>query len=119
MQTKPLEDKVNRLIAGDLAAMGYELVRAQLMPGGSYMTLQVMAERADGKSMTVNDCTQISHAIAAKLDADEKLKDRYTLEVSSPGIDRPLVKLKDFRALHRLHGAGRAFRSARRRAKAV
>jgi ribosome maturation factor RimP len=96
MPYKDLEAKVNRLIAADLAAMGYELVRVQMTPGGRYLTLQVMAERADAKPMTVNDCTRISHEVSAKLEADDTLADRYTLEISSPGIDRPLIKLKDF-----------------------
>jgi ribosome maturation factor RimP len=60
------------------------------------LTLQVMAERADGQPMTVNDCSKISHAISDRLDTFGDLADRYTLEVSSPGIDRPLVRLKDF-----------------------
>jgi ribosome maturation factor RimP len=55
-----------------------------------------MAERADAKPMTVEDCVQISRTASDKLDADDTMADRYTLEVSSPGIDRPLVRLKDF-----------------------
>jgi len=94
--TKALETKVSNLIADDLSSMGYELVRVKLMSGGTYLTLQVMAERADGKAMTVDDCVKISHAASAKLDTDDAMIDRYTLEVSSPGIDRPLVRLKDF-----------------------
>jgi ribosome maturation factor RimP len=96
MMTKALETKVSDLIAGDLAAMGYELVRVQATSGGRYTTLQVMAERTDGQGMTVNDCVKISHAASDKLDTDDKMVDRYTLEVSSPGVDRPLVRLKDF-----------------------
>jgi ribosome maturation factor RimP len=55
-----------------------------------------MAERLDEMPMTVDDCVKISHAVSEKLDTDDALADRYTLEVSSPGIDRPLVRLKDF-----------------------
>jgi ribosome maturation factor RimP len=95
-RNKELETKVSNLIAGDLAAIGYELVRVELLGGGRYVTLQVMAEREDGKPMTVNDCTQISHAVSDRLDTMADLADRYTLEVSSPGIDRPLVRLKDY-----------------------
>jgi len=91
-----LETRITDLIAPDLTAMGYELVRVQITGGGRYSTLQVMAERADQHAMTVDDCVKISHAASEKLDADDSLADRYTLEVSSPGIDRPLVKLKDF-----------------------
>jgi ribosome maturation factor RimP len=95
-KVKDIEAKVSELVAGDLAAMGYELVRIESLGGGRYMTLQVMAERADGKPMTVSDCTQISHAMSDRLDGVSELADRYTLEVSSPGIDRPLVRMKDY-----------------------
>jgi len=93
---KAVETKITDLIAPDLLAMGYELVRIQLTGGGRYATLQVMAERSDQHPMTVDDCVKISHAASAKLDADDTIADRYTLEVSSPGIDRPLVQLKDY-----------------------
>ena len=96
MDIKAIESRVTALAADDLAAQGYELVRIQLTPGGRYMTLQVMAERTDNKPMTVDDCARISHMISAKLDAADPLAGHYTLEVSSPGIDRPLVRLKDF-----------------------
>jgi ribosome maturation factor RimP len=96
MQTKLLESKITDLITHDLTVMGYEIVRVHLMSGGLYLTLQVMAERIDSKPMTVDDCIKISHAASAKLDSDETIVNRYTLEVSSPGIDRPLVRLKDF-----------------------
>ena len=95
-EVKELEAKVSSLVVGDLATLGYDLVRIEPLGGGRYLTLQVMAERTDGKPMTVSDCTKISHAITDRLDAVEELADRYTLEVSSPGIDRPLVRLKDF-----------------------
>src|SRR5262249_20639734 len=100
--SKEIEAKVSNLIAEELAAAGYELVRVQLTSGGRVVTLQVMAERLEARPMTVDDCAKVSHAVSAKLDAEEH-KDggrdalpSYTLEVSSPGIDRPLVRLKDF-----------------------
>lgn len=93
---KELETTITNLVAEDMAAMGYELVRVEPLGGGRFLTLQVMAERTDGKPMTVNDCAQISHAISDRLDSQSDLADRYTLEVSSPGIDRPLVRIKDF-----------------------
>lgn len=55
-----------------------------------------MAERADGAPMTVDDCADISHAVSALLDVEDPIAGAYTLEVSSPGIDRPLTRLKDF-----------------------
>jgi ribosome maturation factor RimP len=94
--TKALETKVTELIADELTAIGYELVRVKLTSGGRYLTAQVMADRIDQKPMTVDDCAKISNAISPKLDAAPELADKYTLEVSSPGIDRPLVRLKDF-----------------------
>jgi ribosome maturation factor RimP len=94
--TKAIDSKVEEMIAETLAAMQYELVRVQLSPGGRYLTLQVMAERADRKPMTVEDCVKISHAVSPKLDEADPLAAQYTLEVSSPGLERPLVRLKDF-----------------------
>ncbi len=76
--------------------MGFELVRVQLY-GGGRPRLQVMAEPADpNRPMTVEDCAEISHAISAVLDVADPIAGSYVLEVSSPGIDRPLVKLADF-----------------------
>jgi ribosome maturation factor RimP len=94
--TREIEGTVTDLVAKDIAAMGYELVRVQLTPGGRYLTLQVMAERGDRKPMTVEDCAKISRALSPKLDKAEQLEGRYTLEISSPGIERPLVKVQDF-----------------------
>lgn len=95
-KAKTLEAQIHQLVGGDLAAMGYDLVRVEPLGGGRYLTLQVMAERIDGQPMTVSDCSKISHAISDRLDSFAELADRYTLEVSSPGIDRPLVRLKDY-----------------------
>lgn len=74
--------------------MGYELVRVRLMSGKS-TTLQVMADKPGG-GIEVDDCAEISTAISAVLDVEDPILDAYTLEVSSPGIDRPLTRLKDF-----------------------
>ncbi len=59
-------------------------------------TLQVLADHVDGGEMTVDDCTRISRAVSALLDVEDPIREAYDLEVSSPGIDRPLVRLKDF-----------------------
>jgi ribosome maturation factor RimP len=75
-------------------AIGYEIVRLRLM-GGATRRLQIMAERPDGE-MNVEDCTRLSRAISEVLDAADPISGEYTLEVSSPGIDRPLTRLKDF-----------------------
>jgi ribosome maturation factor RimP len=90
-----LQEKISAIIEPSLGAMGYALVQVRLSEGGR-RTLQIMAERTDGKNMTVDDCADISHSVSALLDVEDPIEGAYTLEVSSPGIDRPLVKLADF-----------------------
>lgn len=75
--------------------MGYELVRVHLS-GGQRPILQIMAERRDGAAMTVDDCAAISRDVSALLDVVDPIPHAYTLEVSSPGIDRPLVREADY-----------------------
>lgn len=75
-------------------AAGYEIVRLRLM-GGQTRRLQIMAETPDGE-MVVEDCARLSRAISEVMDAADPITGEYTLEVSSPGIDRPLTRLKDF-----------------------
>jgi ribosome maturation factor RimP len=81
-------------------AAGYELVRVRLMSGSQSRRLQIMAERPakDGKwgDMNVEDCSRLSRAVSEVLDAADPIEGDYLLEVSSPGIDRPLTRLKDF-----------------------
>jgi ribosome maturation factor RimP len=83
------------LIQPTVEGLGYDLVRV-VVSGRQRPTLQVMAERRDRKAMTVEDCETISRAISAKLDVEDPLPEAYTLEVSSPGIDRPLVRPADY-----------------------
>ena len=73
---------------------GFKLVRLRLM-GGAAKTLQVMAERPDG-SMDVEGCTALSHALLDFIEAEDPIEGEYEIEVSSPGIDRPLTRLADF-----------------------
>jgi len=87
--------RVEKMIEPALADMGFELVRVQMF-GSKRPTLQIMAERADGSPMTVDHCADISHAVSAVLEVEDPIRDAYTLEVSSPGIDRPLVRPRDF-----------------------
>jgi ribosome maturation factor RimP len=89
------QDSLAALIEPTLTAMGYELVRA-VISGRDRPTLQVMVERADGASITIDDCEAVSRALSAKLDVEDPIASSYTLEVSSPGIDRPLVRPKDY-----------------------
>lgn len=86
---------VARIIAPSLEAMGYTIVRVRLS-GGGRPTLQIMAERADGAEMTVDDCAGISRAVSALLDVEDPIAGAYVLEVSSPGLDRPLTRPDDF-----------------------
>lgn len=89
-----IDRRLADIVAPVVEGMGYELVRIRLM-GGKTKTLQIMAERPDG-GIEVDDCAEISTAVSATLDVEDPLEDNYTLEVSSPGIDRPLTRLKDF-----------------------
>lgn len=76
-------------------AAGYEIVRLRLMAGKESRRLQIMAETPDG-DMTVEGCALLSRAVSEVMDAADPITGEYTLEVSSPGIDRPLTRLKDF-----------------------
>jgi ribosome maturation factor RimP len=87
--------KIEAMIAPSLEAMGYRVVRIALT-GGRRATLQIMAERIDDQAMGVEDCTEISRMVSALLDVADPIAGAYLLEVSSPGIDRPLVRREDF-----------------------
>ncbi len=89
-----IDRRMAEIITPVIEDMGFELVRVRLM-GGKTKTLQIMAERPDG-GIEVDDCAEISTMVSATLDVEDPLEDAYTLEVSSPGIDRPLTRLKDF-----------------------
>ena len=88
------ESFLDALIAPAVEAAGYRLVRLRLM-GGKRKTLQVMAERPDGQ-MDVEDCASLSRTLSEVLEASDPIAEDYTLEVSSPGIDRPLTIEADF-----------------------
>jgi ribosome maturation factor RimP len=90
-----IEDRVRELITPSVEDLGYDLVRVQYR-GQNRKTLQVMAERKDQCPMTVDDCELISNTVSALMDVADPIAERYALEVSSPGIDRPLMKLDDF-----------------------
>lgn len=96
MQATPLEQKIVELISPSVGAMGYDLVRVKVFDQAKRQTTQIMAERKDGVPMTVDDCEKISHQVSAVLDVEDPIADPYDLEVSSPGIDRPLVREQDF-----------------------
>ena len=94
--TDPHMDQIRSLIEPSVEAMGFRLVQVRLMGGSNRPTLQVMAEPADGSEMHVDDCAEISRTVSALLDVEDPIGGSYLLEVSSPGIDRPLVTPDDF-----------------------
>lgn len=89
-----IDRRLAEIVAPVIEDLGFELVRIRLMSGKN-TTLQIMAERPEG-GIEVDDCAEISTAVSATLDVEDPILDAYTLEVSSPGIDRPLTRLKDF-----------------------
>lgn len=90
-----LEARIAALIAPSLEDMGYEIVRVALL-GRERRTLQIMADRADGALISIEDCERISHTVSAILDVEDPMSGAWTLEVSSAGIDRPLCRVKDW-----------------------
>jgi ribosome maturation factor RimP len=94
----PEDRRLLELLDPVAEAAGFEIVRLRMMGGAkSGRTLQVMAERPDGE-MVVEDCATLSRALSEVLDAADVVAGEYRLEVSSPGVDRPLTRLKDFAA---------------------
>lgn len=89
-----IDARVALIVQPVLAGMGFRLVRVRLF-GQNGLTLQIMAEREDG-TMTVEDCEEVSRALSPALDVEDPIEKAYHLEVSSPGIDRPLVRKSDF-----------------------
>ena len=89
-----IDRRLAEIVSPAIEALGFELVRIRLM-GGKTRTLQIMADRPEG-GIIVEDCATISTAVSAVLDVEDPVEENYILEVSSPGIDRPLTRLKDF-----------------------
>jgi ribosome maturation factor RimP len=94
-QHSGLEGRVAGVVAPTLADMGYELVRVAVV-GRERPTIQIMADRADGSQISIEDCQAISRAVGAVLDVEDPVAGTWTLEVSSAGIDRPLTRRKDW-----------------------
>ncbi|WP_010300630.1 ribosome maturation factor RimP [Candidatus Odyssella thessalonicensis] len=87
--------KVEEILEPSLSHMGYEIVRVQ-MSGLKRKTLQIMIDRLDGTGIKLEDCEQVSRYASVLLDQHDPISGAYMLEVSSPGLDRPLVKQKDY-----------------------
>jgi ribosome maturation factor RimP len=88
--------RLHQLIEPEACALGFALVRVKFFGGESDPTLQVMAERPDTRQLTIEDCTALSHRLSDLLDREDPIEDAYRLEVSSPGIDRPLTRPGDY-----------------------
>lgn len=93
-------DKLTAIIAPEAEALGFALVRVAWFEtggqGSDEPTLQVMAERPDTRQLNIDDCAALSHRVSDRFDELDPIKEAYRLEVSSPGIDRPLTRLADF-----------------------
>jgi ribosome maturation factor RimP len=91
----PRLPRIFELVEPTVEAMGFRLVRLIINPGKS-PRLQVMVERKDEAALSLEDCAEVSRALSAVLDVEDPIEGSYTLEVSSPGIDRPLTRRADF-----------------------
>lgn len=92
-----LEKRIADIVQPVLEDMGYDLVRVQISGGEEAMVVQIMIEHLDEtKQITVDDCENASNAVSVILDVEDPINGMYQLEMSSPGIDRPLTRLKDF-----------------------
>lgn len=90
--TTQIENKISPIVNG----MGFEIVRVKFLGSGSKRTLQIMVERSDGNLVNIKDCEEVSRAVSVCLDVMDPISGHYNLEISSTGIDRPLVKPSDF-----------------------
>jgi len=90
-----LEARIAAIVQPGIADLGYELVRVAVL-GRERPTVQIMADRADGTQISVEDCERISRNVSAVMDVNDPIPGRWTLEVSSAGIDRPLTRVKDW-----------------------
>jgi ribosome maturation factor RimP len=96
MKASAQEQKISQLLAPVIEDLGYALIQVRLIGSAKLQTLQIMAEDPKTETLDLNACTEISRAISAVLDVEDPIVSSYQLEVSSPGIDRPLTSLSDF-----------------------
>ncbi len=92
------EKKISNFIEPVIADLGYELVALRVIGSQKLQTLQIMAEDPSTQTLDLDGCTKISRAVSAILDVEDPFASPYQLEISSPGIDRPLVRARDFEA---------------------
>lgn len=88
------QDKLTHLLKPAVEGLGYELVGIEHLPMGKHTVLRIYIDSPDG--ITVDDCSQVSHQVSGVLEVEEPIKGQFTLEVSSPGIDRPLFNFEQF-----------------------
>lgn len=94
---KKIDPELHARLATLIESMGYELVGCELSPQGGQLIFRIFIDGCDGvKGVTLDDCSRVSHQVGAMMDVEEHFHGRYLLEVSSPGIDRPLFELKHF-----------------------
>lgn len=96
MRKTPLEYKIEQIITPVVEDLGFALVCVKIVGEGTSQNVQVMAEDPATRKLGVDDCAKISKAISAVMDVEDPVNGAYRLEVSSPGIDRPLTRLQDF-----------------------
>lgn len=96
MRATPLENRINEIAEPVIADLGFSLVCTKIIGEGGSRSVQIMAEDPKTKRLGIDDCTKISRALSAIFDVEDPIDGAYRLEISSPGIDRPLVALKDF-----------------------
>lgn len=87
---------INDLIEPTIRALGFDLVKINMRSGGSSVVLELLVEPLDGSSLSIAGCRTVSTNVSALLDVEDVIKGKYYLEVSSPGVERPLVKLADY-----------------------
>jgi ribosome maturation factor RimP len=97
VKNSPLVQRIDALIRPSIEDLGFDVVRIRITAQRGTQVLQIMAEpHGDTREMTVQDCAQISRHVSAILDVEDPISGAYNLEVSSPGIDRPLTSAEDF-----------------------
>lgn len=96
MKHSPQTERIAAMVGPAIEALGFALVRVRITAQRGEQILQIMAEPKDGREMTVEDCAQISRHLSAILDVEDPISSAYRLEISSPGIDRPLLTVQEF-----------------------
>lgn len=115
-----VKSTIRKLISPDLEKLGFELVKID-WPEEEDNRLQIMVDRKDGGRVSLGDCSLVSKTVSELLDLNDPIEQRYVLEVSSPGIDRPLIKLEDFERFSgfRAHIKMRKAQSGRKKFKGI